>query len=501
RRWAGVPAAKSGKAAHRRPESRPARTRRWAFVYGLTSLGLSLLPALALLPALVVITLFLRGTHDAGTALLHALAAVPLATVAGMACYALFVLAGVRTLGLGLRAGHHPVHGRIAWQAWATERLMDMARVHLFPLYASLFTPVWLRALGMKVGRGVEASTVLALPSMTTVGDGAFLADDTMVASYELGGGKLRIAQSRVGKMAFLGNSGMAVGGSSVPKRGLVGVLSAAPRGAKEGSSWLGMPPMKLPRAAEEGDQSRTYRPARRLKWARGAVELCRIVPVMGGAALAVLVLAAFGTLAARWGFAAAMAAGGVLLLAGGLVACAVAVLAKWLLVGRFRAAERPLWSSFVWRNELADTFVEVLAVPWLVGAISGTPLMNWWLRGLGARVGRGVWCETYWLPEADLVRIGSGASVNRGCVVQTHLFHDRIMRMDQVVLEDGATLGPHGIVLPGATVGACATVGPASLVMRGETLPAGTSWLGNPIAAWKPEKARDMRKTEGAAK
>ena len=41
----------------------------------------------------------------------------------------------------------------------------------------------------------------------------------------------------------------------------------------------------------------------------------------------------------------------------------------KWLLVGRFRAVEHPLWSSFVWRNELADTFVEVLAVPWLVGA------------------------------------------------------------------------------------------------------------------------------------
>ena len=29
-----------------------------------------------------------------------------------------------------------------AWQVWATERLMDMARIGLFPLYASLFTPV-----------------------------------------------------------------------------------------------------------------------------------------------------------------------------------------------------------------------------------------------------------------------------------------------------------------------------------------------------------------------
>ena len=130
------------------------------------------------------------------------------------------MLVGVRLLSIGLREGYHPVHGRVAWQAWATERLMDMARAALFPIYASLFTPVWLRLLGAKVGRGVEASTVLALPAMTTVGDGAFLADDTMVATYELGGGWLRIAPARIGKQAFLGNSGMAAPGRSVPKRG-----------------------------------------------------------------------------------------------------------------------------------------------------------------------------------------------------------------------------------------------------------------------------------------
>ena len=50
--------------------------------------------------------------------------------------------------------------------------------------------------------------------------------------------------------------------------------------------------------------------------------------------------------------------------------------------------------------------------------------------------IGRGAWCETYWLPEADLVTLGPGSTVNRGCVVQTHLFHDRIMRMDEVVFE-----------------------------------------------------------------
>jgi non-ribosomal peptide synthetase-like protein len=97
------------------------------------------------------------------------------------------------------------------------------------------------------------------------------------------------------------------------------------------------------------------------------------------------------------------------------------------------------------------------------------------------------VWCETYWLPEADLITLGDGATVNRGCVLQTHLFHDRILRMDTVDLAEGATLGPHGIVLPAASIGAGATVGPASLVMRGEAVPAGSRWIGNPIKPWAP--------------
>ncbi|MDQ7904069.1 amino acid adenylation domain-containing protein [Phytohabitans sp. ZYX-F-186] len=488
-RWVGAPAAPAGKSAHTWPARRPARSRRWVAAYGVTSFLLGLLPAVAALPGIAVLARATAGSATLGEAVTAALVATPPAALAYVAGYALLVLVAVRALSVGLRAGYHPVHSRVAWQVWATERLMGMARVGLFPLYASVLTPAWLRLLGAKVGRGVEASTVLALPKMTTVADGAFLADDTMVATYELRQGWLHVAPTRIGKQAFLGNSGMAAPGHSVPKRGLVGVLSSAPRKAKKGSSWLGMPPMPLRRSPEAADSSRTYAPPARLKAARALVELFRLVPVVCGAALAVLVLAALAAVWHALGPVAAGALSGVVLLAAGVLAAANATAAKWLLVGEFRAGDRPLWDSFVWRNELADTFVEVLAVPWLLGAASGTPLLAGWLRTMGAKIGRGVWLETYWLPEFDLVRLGDGATVNRGCVVQTHLFHDRIMSMDQVTLEPGATLGPHGIVLPGATIGARTTVGPGSLVTRGDTVPADSRWLGNPIAAWPAQQ------------
>ncbi|MFD0361854.1 Pls/PosA family non-ribosomal peptide synthetase [Nocardia sp. GCM10030253] len=483
--WAGSPATKVGKARHRWPDHTPARAAHWIAIFGVTSMALASMPILGLAAGGAFIAWFIRDARTLAGALGRGFAILPVATLLSLTVYAVATLLAVRLLSIGLVEGHHPVRSRVGWQAWATERLLDSARNFLFPLYASLLTPVWLRLLGAKVGKSVEASTVLLLPKFTTVADGAFLADDTMIASYELGGGWLRIGDAKIGKRAFLGNSGMTAPGRKVPKNGLVAVLSAAPSKSKAGSSWLGSPPVRLRRASETGDVERTFHPPLRLKLARGIVETCRLFPVLVTFAIGLGVLFTLAWTAQSIGYLAAALLSGLVLMAAGAVAGASAITAKWLLVGRIRAEEHPLWSSFVWRNEVSDTFVETVAAPWFARAATGTPVLNLWLRGLGARIGRGVWCESYWLPEADLVTLGDGATVERGCVVQTHLFHDRIMAMDTVTLGAGATLGPHCVALPAAGIGDGATIGPASLVMRGDTVPPSTRWWGNPIAPW----------------
>lgn len=489
--WKGSPAIKSGKARHPWPEHRPAGAPLWVAGYGLSSLLLSALPLVALAAGLVLIGWAVRDSATLGTAVLPALRWTPVAALAALAAYALLTVVGVRMLAVGLCEGYHPVRSRVGWQLWATERLMDAARTYLFPLYASLLTPMWLRLLGARIGQGTEISTVLLIPKFTIVEDGAFLADDTMVASYELGGGWMHIARAAVGKRAFLGNSAITQPGRRVPDDSLVAVLSATPRKAKKGSSWLGSPPMRLRRRVTRIDVSRTFDPPLRLKVMRAAVETCRLVPVVVTFAIGVAVVGVLQFLTTTFGIGWAALGSGLVLLAAGAVASATTVIAKWVTVGRIEPSEHPLWSSFVWRNEVADTFVETVAAPWFARAASGTPVMNLWLRALGAKIGRGVWCETYWLPETDLVTLEAGSTVNRGCVVQTHLFHDRIMRMDAVVLGPGASLGPHCVALPASRLGAAATIGPASLVMRGEQVPPSTRWQGNPIAPWNRSRSK----------
>ena len=498
--WKGSPAVKSGKARHPWPDHRPPRAVHWVVIYGISSLLLGALPLTSLGIGLALLAWAGRDEATLGAALLASAPWIPVATLLAAVVYAGMTVLGVRILALGLREGYHPVRSRVGWQLWATERLMDAARNYLFPIYASMLTPVWLRILGAKVGRDTEISTALLTPKFTVIEDGAFLADDTMVASYELGGGWIHIAKTTVGRRAFLGNSGITQPGRRVPDDGLVAVLSATPPKAKKGSSWLGSPPIRLRRKADSAEASLTYSPPARLKAMRGAVETCRLLPMIVTFAIGVGTLAALQEIAARGGYWLAALTGGVVLLIAGAVAGGTAVAAKWLVVGRIRTGEQPLWSSFVWRNEVADAFVETVAAPWFARAATGTPVMNLWLRGLGAKIGRGVWCETYWLPEADLVTLGAGSTVNRGCVVQTHLFHDRIMRMDAVTLEAGATLGPHCVALPASRIGAGATIGPASLVMRGDEVPPSTRWQGNPIAPWQERRKRGKARKKEAA-
>lgn len=485
---AGSPAERRGKAKHSWPDAPPEHRlmgRLWFTGFALASAMLALIPYVSAAAAAMVVFSFIRGRESLSSAVPQILLALPPAALTWFLVNLVLILATTRLLGIGLAEGYYRVRSRIGWQVWATERVLDLARDLLFPIYASLFTPVWLRLLGARIGKNVEASTVLLIPKMTTVGEGAFLADDTMVASYELDGGWLRIAPAKIGKRSFLGNSGMTAAGRNVPKNSLVAVLSATPAKAKSGTSWLGSPPVRLRRTAIASDDTRTYQPPLRLKFARSLWELGRFIPVVVTVGVAAGVLLALDWLAGTYSYWIAAALGGVVMLVAGAAAAGSAVVAKWVLVGRIRAGEHPLWSSFIWRNEVVDTFIEMVSAYWFARAASGTPALVWWLRALGARIGRGTWCESYWLPEADLVSLGRNSTVNRGCVVQTHLFHDRVMSLDTVTLEDGATMGPHGVILPQASIGSGGTVGPASLVMRGESVPASSYWMGNPVSPW----------------
>ncbi|KYK62139.1 hypothetical protein DCS_03286 [Drechmeria coniospora] len=464
------------------------------FRYTTTLLVMDFFPLFMIAPTLLLTPLLVRDYADFNTVCLALVELTLPGTAIGIILYCAFVISLTRLLSLAMKPGVYSWHSTTAWAAWWTHGLMITARTTLFPIYASLLTPIWLKMLGARIGRNVEASTIVSVPSLLEVDDGAFLADDVLLSPFELGHGQIRLGPSTVGFKTFVGNSAIVEPDIRVPDGVLIGVLGTAPKDVKPGSSWLGRPPMSLPRRVDSPvDEALTFKPPRRLVLARALVESCRLIPLLISGMILTLSGLTMLWFLNTFGIGWSVLAGSGMVIGAGLVASAITTLAKWLLTPVIKPGkQRPLWSSFVWRNELADTFVQCLGVPWFAQACYGTPMLSMWMRTLGAKIGRGVWLESHLLPEAELIQIDAGASVNRGCVLQTHLFHDRLMRLDTVHLEAGATLGPRAITLPGTTIGAGATVAPSSLVMRGEHIPAGTRWRGNPVRPWVEEEAVD---------
>ena len=143
------------------------------------------------------------------------------------------------------------------------------------------------------------------------------------------------------------------------------------------------------------------------------------------------------------------------------------------------------MWTPFVWLSEAATNLYEGVAVPWFLRYLRGTPWLSDALRLLGADIGRGVYLDTTDLTEFDCVHIGADSELNALCCPQTHLFEDRVMKIDHVRIGRRVTLGPRCTVLYGAQVDDGAQLGPLTLVMKGERIPADTRWQGLPAAPW----------------
>jgi non-ribosomal peptide synthetase-like protein len=99
----------------------------------------------------------------------------------------------------------------------------------------------------------------------------------------------------------------------------------------------------------------------------------------------------------------------------------------------------------------------------------------------MGCKIGKRVFTDTTDITEHDLVTIGDDAALNENAGLQTHLFEDRVMKVSSVEVGARATVGSLAIVLYDSLMEPDSQLGDLSVLMKGETLPAGTAWEGSP--------------------
>lgn len=391
-----------------------------------------------------------------------------------------------------MKAGSWPVHSNRYLAKWLVSQIQESSLAVLHGIYATVYSAPWYRLLGAKVGKETELSTALGVvPDMLTLGDECFIADAVMLGDEHIDGGWMTVQPTVVSRRSFVGNGAYVPDGTTVPENVLIGVMSAVPRNAtmQDGDTWLGSPPLHLPaREVVTGfPEHLTFAPSPWRKLARGLVEAFRIAAphaLVIAVGYAIVLDAMPLAEADRWGLVALdLAVGGVLF---GFATLLFVALFKWLAVGRYRQRSVPMWTPFVWLSEAATNLYEGIAVPWFLRYLRGTPWLGDAFNLLGAKVGRGVYLDTTDMTEFDCVHIGDHSELNALCCPQTHLFEDRVMKIDHVKIGSRVTLGPRCTVLYGAQVGDGAQLGPLTLVMKGESIPPRTRWHGLPASPWR---------------
>ncbi|MEY2893552.1 MAG: hypothetical protein RJA98_3460 [Pseudomonadota bacterium] len=504
--WAGSPAHDTGADD---PSSRPARppvSDRRRVIEAVFFVTGALLVAMAFflpvfptfmmidwldVPGLDVEPLLDDGSVSAWEAFLLRLAKFfALALPASVVLIALTALlsAGIRWAFLPrMRAGSWPVHSNRYLAKWLVSQIQESSLAVLHGIYATVYSATWYRLLGATVGRDAELSTALGVvPDMLTLGDETFIADAVMLGDEQIIGGWMSVQATVIGDRSFVGNGAYLPDGTVIPENVLIGVLSSVPPNGDmhPGDTWLGSPPMHLParETAMAAANDLTYRPTALRRLGRGLVEAFRIAaPHALVIAIGYAIVLDAMPLAAeeRWGMVALeLGLAGILF---GLATFAWVAILKWVLIGRYRQRAIPMWTPFVWLSEAVTNMYEGIAVPNVLRYMRGTPMLPLALNLLGCRIAPSAWLDTTDITEFDCVEIGAHSELNANSCPQTHLFEDRIMKIDHVRIGARVTIGTRCNVLYGAQVGDDVTLGPLTLVMKGEDLPAGTAWRGVP--------------------
>ena len=152
-------------------------------------------------------------------------------------------------------------------------------------------------------------------------------------------------------------------------------------------------------------------------------------------------------------------------------LACAVPILAKWILVGRWRETEIRVWSLAYLRLWAVKSLLRTSPIPFT----AGTPIYNVFLRALGADVGRGALIVSRRMPlVTDLLTVGPGAVVRRNVLFNGYHAEAGRIRTGRVTIGAGAHVGESAVLGLDVTIGDGARLGHASSLQDGEQVPAG---------------------------
>jgi non-ribosomal peptide synthetase-like protein len=164
---------------------------------------------------------------------------------------------------------------------------------------------------------------------------------------------------------------------------------------------------------------------------------------------------------------------------AGFIIVCALPILAKWVLIGSWKPQQIRVWSLGYFRFWVVKTLVGSNPLAFLT---VGSPLYTWYLRALGAKVGRGTVIFSKHVPVcADLLTIGADTVIRKDAFFQCYRAQAGWIQTGTVTIGRNVFIGEKSVLDINTSMGDVSQLGHASALHRGQAVPAEQHWHGSP--------------------
>lgn len=150
---------------------------------------------------------------------------------------------------------------------------------------------------------------------------------------------------------------------------------------------------------------------------------------------------------------------------------------AKWFLLGRMEAGRYPLWGSYYVRFWFFKKLLQ--ATP--VRLMAGTPLLPFFYRAMGAKIGRNVILENAEIVTFDLLEIGDNTTIGVNSNLDGSWVEDGLLCLGKVSIGAGCVVGNRAVVAPGSAMGDYSALGDLSLLNDNKRIPSYELWTGSP--------------------
>jgi len=155
-----------------------------------------------------------------------------------------------------------------------------------------------------------------------------------------------------------------------------------------------------------------------------------------------------------------------------------VPILAKWILIGRWKPRQIRIWSLAYVRFWVVKTLVRRNPII----LFTGSPLFNLYLRALGAKVGRGVVILSNHVPICtDLLTIGDGTVIRKDSFINGYRAHGNFIHVGPISIGKNAVISEATVIDIDTSMGDGTQLGHASSLQAGQTVPDGERWHGSP--------------------